>query len=111
DLTAERFLPDPFGVPGARLYRSGDVARRLADGEIEFLGRADHQVKLRGFRIELDEVQVALEAHPGVRESVVLLGQGPGGDARLVAHVVPGVQPGPGAAELRAFLRERLPEH
>jgi acyl-coenzyme A synthetase/AMP-(fatty) acid ligase len=68
-------------------------------------------VKLRGFRIELEEVQVALDAHPGVRESVVLLAQGPGGDARLVAHLVPGVSPGPGAGELRAFLRERLPEH
>jgi amino acid adenylation domain-containing protein len=112
DLTAERFVPDPAGGPGTRMYRSGDVARRLSGGAIEFLGRVDHQVKLRGFRIELDEIQLALESHPGVRESVVLLAEGPAGDARLVAFLVPAVAAAPPEpARLRAFLRDLLPEH
>ena len=123
DLTAERFVPDPFaGEPGARLYRSGDLARRLPDGDLEYLGRIDHQVKIRGFRIELGEIEAALVAHPGVREAVVLLRDEAtaGSEAtRLVAYVVPA--PGDAvdiadaadaadAAALRQYLADRLPE-
>jgi amino acid adenylation domain-containing protein len=106
ELTAERFVPDPFGGIGARLYRTGDLVRRRTGGRLDFLGRIDHQVKIRGFRIELGEVEAALTAHPEVREAVVLALPEPGGAGqRLVAYVV-GAQP----AALRAYLRERLPE-
>jgi amino acid adenylation domain-containing protein/FkbM family methyltransferase len=89
-LTAERFIPNPFGeTPGARLYRAGDLARHLPDGEIEFIGRVDDQVKLRGFRIELGEVEAALREHPLAREAVVVAREDQPGNARLVAYVVP----------------------
>ncbi|MFE6871593.1 amino acid adenylation domain-containing protein, partial [Kitasatospora sp. NPDC057692] len=108
-LTAERFAPDPYGPPGSRLYRSGDLARRLADGGLEFLGRIDDQVKVRGFRIELGEVETSLTAHPEVRDAVVLLREDTPGDGRLVAYVTPadGTAPAPGA--LRSHLAGRLP--
>jgi amino acid adenylation domain-containing protein len=107
-LTAERFIPDPFsGVPGACLYRTGDVVRYLSDGEIEFVGRVDHQVKLRGFRIELGEVEAALLRQPGVREAVVLVREDVPGDRRLVAYVTGGAE-GEG---LRERLRVELPEY
>ncbi len=110
DLTAERFVPDPFpeGGPGARLYRSGDRARRRAQGEIEFLGRLDHQVKLRGHRIELGEIEAALAAQPAVRAAAVVLRECRG-EPRLVAYVVPAGGELEAVA-LRQALRERLPE-
>ncbi|HKV09555.1 MAG TPA: amino acid adenylation domain-containing protein, partial [Thermoanaerobaculia bacterium] len=112
ELTAERFLPDPFsGRPGARLYRTGDLARWRRDGEIDFLGRADFQVKVRGFRIELGEIEAVLDRHPGVRETVAVLADGPvEGDKRLVAYVAL-ADPSLSAAGLRSFLAERLPDH
>ena len=89
DLTAEKFIPHPFSAePGARLYKTGDLARYLADGNIEFLGRIDHQVKIRGFRIELGEIETALSRHPAVREAVVVAREESLGDKRLVAYAV-----------------------
>ncbi|MES2940789.1 MAG: amino acid adenylation domain-containing protein [Pseudomonadota bacterium] len=89
DLTAERFIPNPFGAPGARMYRSGDSARHLSDGSIDYLGRIDSQIKIRGFRVELEEVETALAALPNVRQAVVLHREDSLGDQRLVAYVVP----------------------
>jgi amino acid adenylation domain-containing protein len=112
DLTAERFLGNPFSlVPGERLYRTGDRARYLPDGSIELLGRIDHQVKIRGFRIELGEIESQLGEHPGVHQSVVVAREESPGDMRLVAYVVPNDPPGLDAEVLRAFLRDRLPEY
>jgi len=113
DLTAECFVPDPFASrPGARLYRSGDLARRRPDGELEYLGRIDHQVKIRGFRIELGEIEAAIAAHPAVREAVVLARQdGAAPERRLVAYVTAGSEGAPSFAELRDFLAGRLPDY
>jgi len=108
DLTAAAFIPDPFGKPGARLYRTGDRARCFPDGNLEFLGRVDHQVKIRGFRIELGEIEVALARHAGVREAVVLAREDVPGDKRLVAYVVPA---GGELPDLRDFLRQSLPDY
>ncbi len=112
DLTAERFLPDPFAPEaGARVYDTGDLARFRPDGRIEVLGRADGQVKVRGFRIEPGEVEAALGAHPAVaRAAVAATDAGPGGK-RLVAYLVPAGGSVPPPAELRAFLKARLPEY
>jgi amino acid adenylation domain-containing protein len=112
ELTAAAFRPDPFaGAPGARLYRTGDLVRWLPAGDLEFLGRIDRQVKVRGFRVELGEIEAALAEHPGVREAAVLAREDQPGDRRLVAYVAshPGREVETG--ELRAFLKERLPEH
>jgi amino acid adenylation domain-containing protein len=111
ELTAERFIPHPYSVEGgARLYRTGDVARYAADGAIEYLGRVDHQVKVRGFRIELGEVEAALRSHAGVREAVVVARAEKSG-ARLVAYVVASGQEAINSAELRRYVGERLPEY
>ncbi|WP_262188203.1 non-ribosomal peptide synthetase, partial [Serratia ficaria] len=111
ELTAERFLRDPFN-PGGRMYRTGDVARYLADGAIEYLGRNDQQVKIRGFRIECGEIEAALAAHPAVREAVVDARE-TGGDKRLVAWVVPaaGVAEEGLAGTLRQHLSAALPDY
>ncbi|MGW2031823.1 amino acid adenylation domain-containing protein [Streptomyces sp. NPDC001811] len=108
-LTAERFVPDPYGAPGERLYRTGDRARLLPDGRLDFLGRMDSQVKVRGHRVELGEIEAALAAHPAVEQGVVVASQDTRGEVRLVAYVVPreGRQAGP--AELRPFLARTLP--
>jgi amino acid adenylation domain-containing protein len=113
DLTAERFLPDPWGPPGARLYRTGDLARRLPDGRLEFLGRLDHQVKIRGYRIELGEIEAALAEHPEVRHAIVVdLPENGHGDRRLVAYAETASGNGSlGISEVRRFLRARLPEY
>ncbi|HEY0783633.1 MAG TPA: amino acid adenylation domain-containing protein, partial [Thermoanaerobaculia bacterium] len=109
ELTAERFLPDPWsGTPGARLYRTGDLARYLTDGNLEYLGRIDQQVKVRGFRIEPGDVEAALLQHPAVRE-VAVVGLGSGGAASLVAFVVPAAGATVDAAALAGFLQGRLP--
>jgi amino acid adenylation domain-containing protein len=113
-LTAERFVPDLFSnTPGARLYRTGDIVRRLADGRMEYLGRTDHQIKLRGFRIDLGEVETALMRFPAVRQSVVLFREDTPGDKRLVAYIVPETETleAFSVAELRSHLQTRLPDY
>jgi amino acid adenylation domain-containing protein len=110
-VTAERFVPDPFGPPGARLYRTGDRVRWQAGGELEYLGRADDQVKVRGYRIEPGEVEAALGDHPGVREAAVLALPDETGGRRLAAYVAPAASGGPDAATLRAHLQDRLPAY
>ncbi|MGO4129851.1 condensation domain-containing protein, partial [Inquilinus sp. YAF38] len=104
DLTADRFVPDPQGPPGSRMYRSGDLVRRRADGAIEYLGRLDHQVKLRGLRIELGEIEAGLRAYPGIRDAVVVLREG-----RLVGYVSGEAQPD--EAGLKQHLAALLPEY
>ncbi|WP_437656313.1 non-ribosomal peptide synthase/polyketide synthase [Sorangium sp. So ce1182] len=110
DLTAERFIPDPYGEPGARLYRTGDQARYLEDGTIEFLGRIDEQIKLRGYRIELGEIRAELRAAPGVSDAHVLVNGGQAGNARLVAYVIAAGE-GRDSEALRAWLSARLPDY
>lgn len=108
----QRFLPDPFSrKAGGRLYRTGDLARRRADGTIECLGRADHQVKVRGYRVELKEIETALAGHPGVRAGIVEPRREAGGDVKLIAHVVANPGSRSSASELREFLKSRLPGH
>lgn len=106
DLTAERFVPDPFQL-GERLYRSGDLARRLVNGELEFVGRKDHQVKIRGFRIELGEIEATLSALPSVKQAVVVVGEDAKAGTQLIAYVV---GDNLASADLRAALRASLPE-
>jgi amino acid adenylation domain-containing protein len=111
-LTAERFVPNPFSAePGTRLYRTGDLARWNADGNLEFLGRSDHQVKLRGFRIELGDIESHLRQHPSVGEAVVLLREDEPGEKRLVAYTVAAGRQQAAEAELREYLRGRLPDY
>ncbi|HVG45404.1 MAG TPA: phosphopantetheine-binding protein, partial [Longimicrobium sp.] len=107
-LTAERFVPDPFGEPGARLYRTGDLCRWLADGTLEYVGRTDFQVKVRGFRVEPGEIEARLAEHASVREAVVLALDGGAGGKRLVAYFVGEALE---SEALRAHLSEQLPEY
>ena len=110
ELTAEKFIRDPFSIKaGARLYKTGDLARYLPDGNIEYLGRVDHQVKIRGFRIELGEIEAALDRHPAVRQSVVMAREDDPGNKRLVAYLVSDGE-APKVEELREHLRTSLPE-
>lgn len=109
ELTRERFVPNPFGE--GRLYRTGDVVRRLPTGDLEFLSRKDTQVKVRGFRVEPSEIESELARHPGVGATVVIAREDTPGDRRLVAYLVPTGAGGTGVPELRAFLLERLPAH
>ncbi|MEW5930501.1 MAG: amino acid adenylation domain-containing protein, partial [Gemmatimonadota bacterium] len=111
ELTAERFLPDPFGAAGARMYRVMDRVRRRPDGELDYFGRTDAQVKVRGFRIEPGEIEAALRAHPAVRDAAAVAREDTRGDRRIVAYLVPSNGAAPGAAELRAHLREHVPEY
>jgi amino acid adenylation domain-containing protein len=112
DLTADKFIPDAFSEQGGeRLYKTGDLTRYRSDGAIEFLGRLDHQVKIRGMRMELGEVEAALCQHPDVREAVILPYEITAGDKSLVAYVVSKQEPLPTGAELRDYLRQRLPEY
>ncbi|HVQ38828.1 MAG TPA: amino acid adenylation domain-containing protein, partial [Pyrinomonadaceae bacterium] len=113
EVTAERFIPDPFNIKdrGSRLYRTGDFARYLADGTIEFIGREDSQVKVRGYRIELDEINAVLQRHPQVSEAVVVVREEANGERRLVGYVTNGASGSAdvAVAELREYLRARLP--
>ena len=112
ELTAEKFVPHPFSSePGARLYRTGDIVRYRPDGVLDFIGRNDHQVKVRGFRVEPGEIEVVLAGHPNVRECVVSVAAEPNGDKRLIAHIAPKASPEPAVEELRDYLRTRLPEY
>src|SRR6185503_14108919 len=112
DLTAERFVPDPFSrTPGARLYRTSDMARFVTNGEIEFVGRMDQQVKVRGFRIEPGEIETVLGQHPGVLDAVVVAREDTSGGKRLIAYVVVREEPPPATSALRDYLRKRLPEY
>lgn len=108
-LAADVFVPCPFHEPGARMYRSGDLARWLPSGELEYLGRYDDQVKIRGFRIEPEEVAVALRDHPGVRDAVVVARKMPPGETRLVAYVVASAREAPSADELSRFVTTKVP--
>jgi amino acid adenylation domain-containing protein len=112
ELTAQKFVPHPFtNRAGARLYKTGDLARYLPDGNIEFLGRIDDQVKIRGFRIEPGEIEVVLTGHTAVREAVVVAREDNSGDKRLAAYVIAGRSPAPSVSDLCAYLKAKLPEY
>jgi amino acid adenylation domain-containing protein len=112
ELTAEKFIPNPFSeTPGARLYRAGDLARYRRDGTIEFIGRLDNQVKLRGFRVELGEIESALTEHAGIAQAVVLVREDRAHDRRLVAYIVPRDNQAPAVSEIRKHLRLTLPDY
>lgn len=110
ELTAERFIPNPFGERAQRLYRSGDLVRYLPTRDIEYLGRIDAQVKIRGFRIELGEIEATLSQHPAVRDVVAVLRGDEPTDERVIAYMV-STEQAPTVSELNAFLRQRIPEH
>jgi aspartate racemase len=112
EITAEKFVDDPFRTePGARMYKTGDLARYLPSGEIEFAGRTDDQVKIRGYRVELEEIESVLGAHPGVHENVVMARENASGEKTLVAYLVPSREQVPTASELRTYLKQKLPHY
>lgn len=111
DLTAERFIADPFSTESGKLYRTGDLGRSLANGEIAFLGRIDDQIKIRGYRIELNEINAVLNEHPSVQASVVIAREDGPGDKRLVAYIVPVAGPHRDEQNLRDVIRRRLPDY
>jgi amino acid adenylation domain-containing protein len=112
DLTAEKFIHDPYGdIPNARLYRTGDIARYLSSGEIAYVGRIDAQIKMRGYRIEPNEIVAVLDRHPSVETSVVVARDDANGEKRLIAYVVLSSQSHPSADELQKFLANELPEY
>ena len=111
ELTAEKFVPDPFGNPSDRLYRTGDLVRWLPAGELDYLGRLDHQVKIRGFRIEPGEIEAVLLQHPAVRQAVVAAREDSPGEKRLVAYAAVDGSLGTSSRELQRCLKEQLPEH
>ncbi|HEU5459374.1 MAG TPA: condensation domain-containing protein, partial [Pyrinomonadaceae bacterium] len=108
--TADKFIPNPFNGTGERLYRTGDVARFLSDGNLEYFGRSDQQVKIRGFRIEIGEIEAVLGRHPALRESAVVVRE-IGSEKRLMAYVVPHAWPAPSTNELREFVKAHMPEY
>jgi acyl-coenzyme A synthetase/AMP-(fatty) acid ligase len=111
DLTAEKFVPDPFGAPGGRLYRTGDLTRTLQNGELDYLGRIDDQVKVRGLRIELGEIETLLVQHELIEAAAVAIHQDESGDKKLVAYLSPKTGAAPEIKKIKEFLRSRLPEH
>jgi acyl-coenzyme A synthetase/AMP-(fatty) acid ligase/acyl carrier protein len=111
ELTAEKFVPDPFTGGDARLYRTGDLVRYRADGSLDFLGRIDFQVKVRGFRIELGEIEAVLDEHPAIRQAVVVAREDTPGDVRLVGYLTLAGTAAPTTADLRSYLKEKLPDY
>ncbi|MBD2609665.1 AMP-binding protein, partial [Scytonema hofmannii FACHB-248] len=111
DLTAEKFIPNPFSKEAARLYKTGDLARYLPNGEIEYIGRIDNQVKLRGFRIELGEIETLISQYPAVRETVVIVSEDLLNSQRIIAYVVPQKEQTLTISELRSFLESKLPNY
>jgi acyl carrier protein len=112
ELTKERFIPDPFSASvGARLYKTGDIARYLLNQDLEYLGRADHQVQIRGFRVEPGEIETVLTNNESVGQAVVLVREDRPGDQRLVAYVVPATDQAVSIADLRNYLRKKLPDY
>ncbi len=110
-LSAEKFIPDPFGGSGGRLYRTGDQVRFKADGNLEFIGRSDQQIKIRGFRVEMGEIEAALHEHPSVSQAVVLMHEISPDDKRLTAYVVFKAGAEEKSDGLRQFLAGRLPDY
>ncbi|MDA9983452.1 AMP-binding protein, partial [Gammaproteobacteria bacterium] len=112
ELTAEKFVSNHFSAePGQKLYRTGDLGRYRSDGSIEFLGRIDDQIKLRGFRVELGEIETVLTSHPSVRTSTVLANEDSKGNKRLIAYIVADHQPAPATRDLRNYLKRKLPDY